>query len=165
MPRRTQTTITLAGPNDIEAVAALLAALDLHYQGRTIEPEDRVERAARYLREAANGIHYAIARTNGSPVGIACFALFRHGLVHTGSLFLKDLFVIEAARGSGAGETLMHFIAHFAREHEVERIDLSVDIPNIEAARFYRRLGGEPVESKRFYRFIGEAVARLANRD
>ncbi|WP_346909255.1 GNAT family N-acetyltransferase [uncultured Roseibium sp.] len=156
--------IALAGPDDVEAIAALFAAIDLHYQNQTLDPEEALEKAALYLREPDNGAHYAIARIDGTPVGLACFALFRHGLIATGSVFLKDLFVTEAARGSGAGEALMQFVARYARDRDVTRIDLSVDVPNTGAARFYDRLGGRLEDSKRFYRFIGEAFAKLADK-
>lgn len=156
-------TVTLAGPNDVKAIAALFAAMDRHYQGRTLPEEDWVEKTARYLAEPENGTRYALARVNGAPVGIACFTLFRHGLVHAGSLFLKDLYVLKTARGSGAGEALMRFVARFARDRGVDRIDLTVDAPNDGAIRFYARLGGQPNADKQFYRFDGEAFATLAN--
>lgn len=165
MPEDTRTTVALAGLEDIKAIAALFAAMDLHYQGRTLPTENWEQQAASFLNEADNGMHYAIAWLNGEPAGIACFVLFRHGLIHNGSVFLKDLFVLATARGSGTGEALMAFVARFALDHGAERIDLTVDVPNTGAARFYDRLGGEQLDAKRFYRFDAEAVASLANRD
>lgn len=156
--------VTLAGPDDALALAALFAAMDLHYQGVTVPEGEWLPKVEAHLDEAENGTLYALAWMGGRPVGIACFVLLRHGLHYRGSLFLKDLFVIEEARGSGAGEALMRFLAAFARDHGVDRIDLTVDAPNEGAARFYARLGADPVAEKHFYRFEVGALMALAPR-
>ncbi|AXS42247.1 GNAT family N-acetyltransferase [Breoghania sp. L-A4] len=129
--------VTLAGPGDAADLAILMAEIDTHYQGRTLPVEERAAQAGRFLAEAENGLRYALARTAGRPVGAAFFILARHGLVTPGSLFLKDLYVSDAARGAGIGEALMRFVARFALHKGVSRIDLSVDAPNTGAARFY----------------------------
>lgn len=157
--------VTLAGPDDAPAVARLLAEMDRHYQGDTLEESEGVAQAARHLAEPENGTLYALARAGAEPVGIACFVLLRHGLRFPGSLFLKDLFVVEGARGGGAGEALLRFLASFAAAHGVSRIDLTVDAPNTAAARFYSRLGAEPCTGKIFYRFEADTVAALAADD
>lgn len=157
--------MALAGNEDIAAIATVMAAMDEHYQGATLaDPDERVSRVRTYLEEAGNGTSYAIARADGAPAGMACFALFRHGLIHGGSVFLKDLFVLETARGNNVGQRLLEFVAQFARDHGAERIDLSVDVPNTGAARFYERLGGYATDDKRFFRLSAEAVASLADR-
>ncbi|WP_417670201.1 GNAT family N-acetyltransferase [Roseibium sp.] len=165
MPGDLNTIVTLAGPNDKAAIAALMAAMDLHYQGSTLgNLEEQIARVDTYMDEADNGTSYAIARLEGEPAGIACFTLFRNGLIHPGSVFLKDLFVLNSARGNSIGQKLMEFVARYAHDKGADRIDLSVDVPNTGAAHFYEPLGGKAVDSKRFFRFSSEAVASLAGR-
>ncbi len=136
--------------------------MDLHYQGRTFARQDWSETALRQLLEPESGLRYAVARIGDAPVGIACFALFRHDLFHPRSLFLKDLFVRDEARGHGTGEALVRFLAGLAVKHGVDRIDLTVDAPNEGAARFYARLSGAPVTDKIAYRFDNRSLTALA---
>ena len=60
-------------------------------------------------------------------------------------LWLEDLFVETAARGSGAGRALMHELARIAIERDCDRIDWEVLDWNRLAIDFYRRQGGAEV--------------------
>ncbi len=145
--------IRLATLEDAADVAALVRTLDLHYVGpeiaRPIEPtRDMVERS---MREA-EGTRYALAHLDGRAVGLACFALLRPGFRLTGLLFLKELFVESSARGQEVGAALMLWLASYAREHGVTRIDLTTEGSNRGARAFYERLGAERMD-KVFYRF------------
>jgi GNAT superfamily N-acetyltransferase len=145
--------IRLATLEDAADVAALVRAVDLHYAGpdvaRPIEPT--VAMVEHSMREA-EGTRYALAFLDGRAVGLACFALLRPGFRLTGLLFLKELFVESTARGQAVGEALMQWLAAYARENGVTRIDLTTEESNRGARVFYERLGAEQ-KDKVFYRF------------
>ena len=158
-------TITLAGPDDADDLAALFVALDRHYRGTDDGPGFAAARAMviRTLAER-EGTCFAIARSGGRPVALACFARVRPGHLLRGVLWLKDLFVVEEARGAGLGTAMLAFLAALARREGLGRIDLTTERDNTAAQRFYERLGGA-IKPKVFYRFEGEALAGLADRD
>ena len=59
-------------------------------------------------------------------------------------LFLEDLVVAETARSGGVGEALVAALAREGVRRRVLRIDWAVLDWNVNAMRFYRRIGGGP---------------------
>jgi GNAT superfamily N-acetyltransferase len=145
--------IRLAMPEDAPAVAELIRALDLHYAGpETAQPlAPTLAMVERTMREA-EGTRFALALLGGRAVGLAGFAVLRPGFRLTGLLFVKELFVAEDARGQAVGAALMRWLADYARERGITRIDLTTDGGNQGAQAFYERLGAERM-NKVFYRF------------
>jgi GNAT superfamily N-acetyltransferase len=145
--------IRLADLEDAADVAALVRAVDLHYAGpdvaRPIAPT--IAMVEQSIREA-EGTRYALAFLDGRALGLACFALLRPGFRLTGLMFLKELFVDSSARGQEVGAALMQWLAAYAREQGVTRIDLTTEASNRRARAFYERLGAEQ-KDKVFYRF------------
>ncbi|WP_457089128.1 N-acetyltransferase family protein [Microvirga sp. P5_D2] len=145
--------VRLADLKDAADVAALVRAVDLHYAGpdvaRPIAPT--IAMVEHSMREA-EGTRYALAFLDGRAVGLACFALLRPGFRLTGLLFLKELFVDSSARGQEVGAALMQWLAAYAREQGLTRIDLTTEASNQGARVFYERLGAEQ-KDKVFYRF------------
>lgn len=154
-------TVSLATLDDVDSVAALLVALDEHYLGKGAAPPMEAARAmvARTLEER-EGTHFAVGRLGGRPVALACFARVRPGHRLQGVLWLKDLFVMEEARGQGLGRAMLAFLAEDAARHGLGRIDLTTERDNAGAQRFYERTGAA-AKPKVFYRFEGEALAAL----
>lgn len=78
------------------------------------------------------------------------------------TLVIHDLFVDEAARGSGAGRSLLTAAAQLAQHRECCRIDLNVVGWNEAAQKFYLGLGFTPVSGWQPYRLDRDGLARLA---
>ncbi len=76
---------------------------------------------------------------------------------------LKELYVSASARGQGAGEALMAWVARYAAQHGCGRIDWSVKASNARGMAFYERLGARLVEERLSYRLSGQALAALAD--
>ena len=155
--------IRLAGPDDHDAIARMNQAMDRYYNPQ-LDPspaEDVAELMRRIEADRQLGTLVALAHHEGAPVGIAFFALIHPGRRLAGVLFLKDLFVVETARGLGVGEALMRFLAGFARDKGIGRIDLTAEPHNEGAQRFYQRLGMK-VRPAIYYRLDGEEVENLA---
>jgi GNAT superfamily N-acetyltransferase len=106
-----------------------------------------------------------IAELDGAPVG---FALYFHNVstfLGRRGLYLEDLFVRPAARGSGIGRALLAALARIALERNCGRMNWAVLDWNEPAIEFYRSLGAELVESWRICRLDGAALRALAARD
>lgn len=152
-----------AGAVDAASVAALLRALDSHYHPEKTHPSKAV-----YLQmvgrvfDGREGTRFVLAIRNGKPVGIACIAILRPGNSLKGLIFLKDLFVVEAARGLGIGRGLMGFLSQLALAKGIGRIDLMTDSDNDGAVRLYEALGGKRREKVAFT-FDIDAMKKLAD--
>jgi GNAT superfamily N-acetyltransferase len=162
MQRDGRVAIGWAGLQDASDVADLLVAVDRHYLGAEHAPGRPAALAMveRVMREG-EGTLFALARSGGMPAGLACVARVRPGHLLQGVLWVKDLFVAEPCRGDGLGQAMMAFLAAYAREQGLGRIDLTTEPGNAGAQRFYDRLGGER-KPKVFYRFEGDVLERLA---
>ena len=90
--------------------------------------------------ETAEGTRFAVAEIEGEAVGIACFAILRPGHLLEGLVYLKELFVVDSP-GTGHRGRLMAFLAAFAREHGLGRIDFTTDAGNDASQRLYEGLG------------------------
>jgi GNAT superfamily N-acetyltransferase len=103
-----------------------------------------------------------IGEQDGEPVG---FALYFHNfstfLCRKG-LYLEDLFVRPAARGTGMGKRLLERLAQIAVERECGRFEWSVLDWNVDAQAFYRRMGAAMLPDLRICRVTGEALQSLA---
>ena len=103
-----------------------------------------------------------IAEMEGAAVG---FALFFHNFsTFEGrpGIYLEDLFVTPAARGSGAGRALLQSLAALALERGCARLEWSVLDWNTPAINFYRSLGAEAMNGWTINRVDGTALAALA---
>ena len=155
-------TCRLATPADLEALARLFHAVDLHYWGAEAPS---AEAMAGHVRDRIlaprSGCETALAEVAGQAVGLATFAMVYPAPKLTGQLFLKDLFTVAEARGQGVGLELMRFLARLALERGCSRLDWTAERHNPRALDFYDRLGAQRVEQKVYYRIDGDALARL----
>ncbi len=148
-----RTIVRLADIQDAQAIAELIQAIDTHYGGATAASSlEKILAMVQASMAEQEGTRYALALSDAQPVGLACFAVLRPGFRLTGLLFVKELFIAEHARGQAAGAILMRWLAAYARERGITRIDLTTDGTNRGAQAFYERLGGERMD-KIFYRF------------
>src|SRR3954453_14392153 len=157
--------VRLAGAQDSPALARLLVAIEAHYLG-----QDRTSTIAAaqatvdHAFATAEGPRFAVAEIQGEAVGIACFAILRPGHLLDGLVYLKELFVVDRARGRGIGGRMMAFLAAFAREHGLGRLDFTTDAGNAASQRLYERLGAAR-QPKVSYRLEGETLDALGRGD
>ncbi len=76
-------------------------------------------------------------------------------------LYVEDIFVVEEARGSGAGRAILEALARVAQDRGAARIDLAVLDWN-PARGFYERLGFTQQAEWLPYRLEGDGIAALA---
>ncbi len=123
--------------------------------------EDMLERALFGERPAAEAI---IAELDGTPVGFALF--FQNFSTWTGrpGIYLEDLYVTPAARGSGTGTALLRHLAGIALDRGCGRFEWAVLDWNEPAINFYRAMGAVGMDEWRVQRVAGDALVKLAGR-
>ena len=106
-----------------------------------------------------------IGEVDGQAAG---FALFFHNFstfLGKRGLYLEDLFVRPAFRGSGLGRHLMASLARIAVQRDCGRFEWSVLDWNAPAIGFYRRIGAVGMHEWTVQRLEGEALHALASHD
>ncbi|GIT91346.1 N-acetyltransferase [Jannaschia pagri] len=144
-------------PDAPDAFLTLYRACLAHYDEG---PADRETVEALILRELAApfGTFAHIAWAGDLPVGFTCWMrVFPAG--NGFALYLKELFVTEAARGTGAGRALMQQLARTALDQGCDT--LRWETGETGARAFYGRLGAED-DGKTHYTLDGPALARLS---
>lgn len=103
-----------------------------------------------------------IAQHNDEPVGFALYFFSYSTFLGQHGLYLEDLFVLENARGLGAGKALLAQLAGIALEHDCGRLEWSVLDWNAPSIAFYKSLGASPMDGWSTFRLTGEAMTELA---
>ena len=106
---------------------------------------------------------YALVAENGDDlVGMLVYYFIPFTATAKPTLFIKELYVSEAARGQQIGERLMTKAAQQALEHGCASVRWAVANWNTGGKRFYERLGAvaNPVWVE--YGLSGETLAKLA---
>jgi GNAT superfamily N-acetyltransferase len=154
-------TVRTANPADVPLILRFVRELAAYER----EP-DAVLATEPMLADALFGTGPAaealIAEADGDPVG---FALFFHNFsTWTGrrGLYLEDLYVTPAARGSGAGRALLGACARIAVDRGCARFEWAVLDWNRPAIDFYRAMGAVAMDEWTVQRVSGDALIRLA---
>jgi GNAT superfamily N-acetyltransferase len=147
------TTVAPAAPRDVVAVAALLAEMDRFYGATDIAPLDhRIRQINHSLFSTTAAAHALLAWDGAQLVGFASYSFLWPAADLTRSLFLKELYVTGEHRKKGVGKSLMQRLFDIAAEHECSRVEWTADNTNIDAQRFYEKLGFFRFPWKVFYR-------------
>ncbi len=154
-----------AEPDDLPILADLLLTANRHYWGERDGARAMTVAAADAMVTGRSGCKALIAWTDGKPCAFATVAILHPAQNEHGTLFMKDLFVTEGARGTGIGTQVMHHLASLAIELGCKRFDWTAETDNPEALAFYDRMGAERVDQKVYFRFSGETLAALAASD
>ena len=98
---------------------------------------------------------------------IVAYALFFHNystfVGHRG-LYLEDLYVQPAQRGTGLGTAMLRHLAALAVERRCARFEWSVLDWNRPAIDFYEKMGATVLPDWRIVRMTGDALHALAAR-
>lgn len=154
-------TIRPARLGDEAAILDMVVALAVYER----EP-DAVKATEESLRATLFGeqpqVFAHIAEFDGEPVGLALWFLTYSTWTGRPSLYLEDLFVAEAARGTGAGRALLTALAREAKARGCARMDWAVLDWNEKARQFYRHIGAHHAKGWEPWRIEGEALEQLA---
>lgn len=149
--------VSLSNPSDHLQLAALFEEMQAHYN----VPCPPREEILRGLRDMPDGTEILVAGTD-ELVGFAAFSSIYPGPGLQSGLFLKELFVSNEHRSSGAGTSLMQALARLALERGYKRVDWTADRNKPRVLAFYDGFGASPMSEKLFYRLDGDALAVAA---
>jgi GNAT superfamily N-acetyltransferase len=149
-----------AQPADSALIAAFIRELADYEK---LLDEVRFDEAV--LREKLFGARPYAEVVIGEIDGVAQgFALFFHNFsTFEGrpGIYLEDLFVRPAARGSGLGKALLCHLAGLAVARDCARLEWSVLDWNAPAIGFYEKLGARGMNEWTVMRVDGEKLAQL----
>ena len=154
-------TIRSAVASDLDLIYDFICALATYEKLRDEVRADKVLLGCHLFGDAPKA-EVLIGEIDGHPCG---FALFFHNFsTFEGKpgLYLEDLFVEEAARGSGLGKAFLTRLAQLALERGCARLEWSVLDWNEPALAFYRALGATPMDEWTVQRVGGDALMKLA---
>ena len=97
------------------------------------------------------------------PVAFAIYYFTYQSSVGLPGLYLEDILVREAWRGSGVGRQMLAFLGRKAIEHDCGRMEWSVLNWNEPAMTFYRKLGAEPMRDWTVFRLSKDKLNELAS--
>jgi GNAT superfamily N-acetyltransferase len=155
--------IRSAEPADVPLITELIKALAVYekLEHEVRATDDKVRHSLFGERPYAETL---IANYDGEAVG---FALYFHNfstfLAQPG-LYLEDLFVKPEHRSHGIGRALLQRLAQIAVERGCGRMEWAVLNWNVDAIRFYERLGARPNADWTVYRLSGESLTALAGK-
>jgi GNAT superfamily N-acetyltransferase len=160
------TVITAAEPSHLEAIATLAEEMDRYYGGKEFEPlEFRLAQINEALFSQQPPAHALLAWDTGRLVGLAAYSFLWPAVGLTRSIFLKELYVVEAARRTGVGLKLMQALFNVALKLDCSRVEWQTETANEEARRFYATLGVPEFAGKAFYRLEGASLHQMASRE
>jgi GNAT superfamily N-acetyltransferase len=150
-------TLRAAEPRDVPAIVGLIREL-----AEFEKLEHLVEVTPQSLhpqlfgeRPAAEAV---VAEREGSVIGFALFFTNFSTFLGRPGLYLEDLYVQPAHRGSGVGRALLVHLAALANARGYGRFEWSVLDWNVNAIRFYERMGATLLPEWRICRVTGEAL-------
>ena len=156
-------TIRPATPDDVATIMAFVHELaEFEQEPDAVTATEPMMHAALFGPSPA--AEALIAERDGQVVGMAVF--FHNFSTWTGvrGLWLEDLYVTPAARGSGAGRALLSHLAGIALDRGCARFEWNVLDWNTRAIEFYRKVGAQPLDEWTTQRVSGDALLALAGR-
>jgi GNAT superfamily N-acetyltransferase len=104
-----------------------------------------------------------VADENGRPTVVGCALWFLNFSTWRGvhGLYLEDLYVQPAHRGSGIGRALLARLAAVGAERGLARLEWAVLDWNAPSIGFYRSLGAVEMDEWTVFRLDGAALAAL----
>ncbi|WP_298670471.1 GNAT family N-acetyltransferase [uncultured Sphingomonas sp.] len=156
-------TIRPATPQDCGTILRFIREL-AEYEREPDAVEATEQTLAASLFGQSPAAEALIAERDGEAIG---FALFFHNFSTwkgKRGLYLEDLYITPAARGSGAGKALLVHLAGLALDRDCARFEWAVLDWNAPAIAFYRAMGATGMDEWTVQRISGDALARLAGR-
>ncbi|MCA3281184.1 MAG: GNAT family N-acetyltransferase [Roseomonas sp.] len=153
--------VALAGVADRPALRRVLAEMGAYYD--ELLGHKRLIAATEALTSPANraGPFCLMARAGDEPVGIVVLAGFFPARDFTWGLLLREIFVMEAHRGTRAARALMRAAMRFAASGDYSCVEWGTPEENLRARAFFAKLGATPLV-RLSYRFEDQALADAA---
>jgi GNAT superfamily N-acetyltransferase len=136
----TEPAIRVAGaaPADKDSWLSLWHAWQRHVKGAV--PADVTERTWQRSQEPDGGLRILLGfMAHGEAIGFATMSFTPFAWTGSDIAFLQDLYVLDRARGEGAGEALLRAVYRTADERGASQVFWMVDETDERLQRFYAR--------------------------
>jgi GNAT superfamily N-acetyltransferase len=153
-------TLRPATPADCPAIVGLIRELAVFekLEHLVVVTPETLEPQLFGPRPAAEAV---VAEVEGQVVAFALFFTNFSTFLGKPGLYLEDLYVQPAHRGSGLGKALLQHLAALAVERGCGRFEWCVLDWNENAIRFYEKMGATVMDDWRLCRVTGPALAAL----
>ena len=151
-----------AVPSDVAEIVALVRELAIYEK----EPDAARATEADLLRDGFGPEPYfralMVEAEGGAIAGFALYFFQYSTWEGRPSLYLEDLFIRPAHRGSGMGKALLQRLAQIAVERECTRFQWECLDWNTPSLGFYESMGATVLREWLNLRLSGDALAQLA---
>ncbi len=151
-----------AGPADAPALVGLIRELAVFERLEHLVEvtPDQLTQHLGGRRPVAEAI---VAEVDAQVVGFALFFTNFSTFLGRPGLYLEDLYVQPAHRGTGLGKALLQYLGALAVDRGCGRFEWSVLDWNVDAIRFYERMGATVLPEWRICRVTGSALSAFAD--
>ena len=157
----TSFTLRPAAPHDLAPIVGLIRELAEfeHLAHLVVVTPESLHPQLFGAKPAAEAV---VGEVDGQVVGFALFFTNFSTFLGRPGLYLEDLYVQPAHRGTGLGRALLQHLGALAVERGCGRFEWSVLDWNENAIRFYEKMGATVMPEWRICRVTGDALQRLA---
>jgi len=156
-------TLRSAEPRDVDAIVGLIRGL-AEFEKLSHLCHATPETLAPHLFGPRPVVESVVAQSDGRVVAFALFFTNFSTFLALPGLYLEDLYVEPEQRKRGIGKALLEHLARLAATRGYGRFEWSVLDWNVDAIRFYQRMGATVMPDWRICRIAGETLAAFAGR-
>ncbi len=153
-------TLRPAEPRDVAAICGLIGEL-AEFEHLTHLMQATPEALHPHLFGAKPVAEALVGEVDGAVVAFALFFTNFSTFLAKPGLYLEDLYVQPAHRGSGLGKALLQHLGALAVARGCGRFEWSVLDWNAHAIGFYEKMGATVMPDWRICRLTGPALARF----
>jgi len=157
-PPDTPFAIRAAEPRDLAPIVRLIGRL-AEFEHLEHLMQATPEKLAPHLFGPRPAAEALVVDSGEQVVGFALFFTNFSTFLAKPGLYLEDLFVEPELRGRGIGQALLTRLAELAAERGCGRFEWSVLDWNVNAIRFYERMGATVMPDWRICRIAGDTLA------
>ncbi|KAA0024007.1 GNAT family N-acetyltransferase [Antrihabitans cavernicola] len=154
-------TIRRATPGDVEAIVDLIYQL-AEYEKARVQCTVTADQLHATLFGTNPAVFAHVVELDGAVVGTAVWFLNYSTWDGVHGIYLEDLFVAQAHRGSGYGKALLATLARECVDNGYSRLSWAVLDWNAPSIAFYDSLGALPQTEWIGYRLSDSALTALA---
>ena len=148
-------------PDDVPAVVGLVREL-ADYERALHEVRLTEEQLTERLFGDSPALFGHVAVVDGEVVGMALWFLNFSTWRGTHGIYLEDLYVSPAHRGTGLGKELLRTLAALCVERGYSRLEWSVLDWNAPSIEFYKAHGAVPMDEWTVFRLTDDALTAFA---
>jgi GNAT superfamily N-acetyltransferase len=154
-------TVRPVRPDDVPAVVGLVREL-AEYEKAAHEVRLTDQQLHDRLFGEAPALFGHVAELDGEVVGMALWFLNFSTWRGTHGIYLEDLYVQPAHRGTGLGKELLRTLAALCVERGYSRLEWWVLDWNTPSIDFYKRAGAVPMDEWTVFRLTDDALTDFA---